>query len=184
MSHSLQEIEIRNRHVALILTVIIIGVILIRIWFYPYDLPITHDGDNYFSYALDTSILNNLPTYYTLPNNGWPIFLSLFFEIFNFDSALEYMDLQRILSIGISVITIIPMYFLCRRFFSPILSLIGGILFGLSPQIIHNSFLGISEPLYIFLITVSISLFLSKKPRMVYCSFWIYKACHKSKTRR
>ena len=55
MSHSLQEIEIRNRHVALILTVIIIGVILIRIWFYPYDLPITHDGDNYFSYALDTS---------------------------------------------------------------------------------------------------------------------------------
>ena len=30
MSHSLQEIEIRNRHVALILTVIIIGVILLN----------------------------------------------------------------------------------------------------------------------------------------------------------
>jgi len=173
MSYNLQEIKIRDKHVALILTLIIISVVLIRIFFYPFDLPITHDGDNYFSYALDTSILNNLPKDYTLPNNGWPVFLSLFFKIFQFDSALEYMDLQRTLSITISVATIIPIYFLCRRFFSPLLSLMGCALFGFTPQIIQNSFLGITEPLYICLITTSIFLFLSKRSRIVYCSFWI-----------
>lgn len=173
MSYNLQEIKIRDKHVALILTLIIISVVLIRIFFYPFDLPITHDGDNYFSYALDTSILNNLPKDYTLPNNGWPVFLSLFFKIFQFDSALEYMDLQRTLSITISVATIIPVYFLCRRFFSPLLSLMGCALFGFTPQIVQNSFLGITEPLYICLITTSIFLFLSKKSRIVYCSFWI-----------
>ena len=173
MSHNMQELKIKNNHIALILISIVISTILIRVYFYPFDLPITHDGDNFFSYALDTSILNSLPENYTLPNNGWPLFLSLFFKIFQFDSALGYMDLQRILSITISVGTIIPMYFLCRRFFSPLLSLIGGALFGFSPQIIQNSLLGVTEPLYIFLVTVSISLFLSKKPKMVYCSFWI-----------
>ena len=83
---------------------IIFSTILVRAFFYPYDLPITHDGNNYFSYALDTSILSSLPTDYTLPNNGWPVFLSLFFKIFQFDSALEYMDVQRVLSIIISAI--------------------------------------------------------------------------------
>jgi len=173
MSYNLYKTKIKDNHIALILTSIIISIILVRIFFYPYDLPITHDGDNFYSYALDTAILNSLPTDYTLPNNGWPVFLSLFFGIFHFDSALEYMDLQRILSMGISVGTVIPVYFLCRKFFSPILSLIGCILFGFSPQIIQNSFLGVTEPLYIFLITISISLFLSKKPKLVYCSFWI-----------
>ncbi|MDC0240908.1 glycosyltransferase family 39 protein [Candidatus Nitrosopelagicus sp.] len=173
MSHSLHEIKIQNKHIVLILASIIFSTILVRAFFYPYDLPITHDGNNYFSYALDTSILNSLPTDYTLPNNGWPVFLSLFFKIFQFDSALGYMDLQRVLSIIISVTTIIPVYFLCRKFFSPILSLIGCILFAFSPQLIQNSLLGIAEPLYIFLITVSLSLFLSKKPKLVYCSFWI-----------
>ena len=173
MFHNLHEKKIKDEYIALILVSIIISVILVRVFIYPYDLPITHDGDNYFSYALDTSILNSLPTDYTLPNNGWPIFLSLFFKIFQFDSAIEYMDIQRILSIVISVGTTIPVYFLCRKFFSPILSLIGCTLFAFSPQIIQNSLLGVTEPLYIFLITVSISLFLSKEPKLVYCSFWI-----------
>ena len=172
MSINFQE-EITKRNFIISILGIIVASIIIRICFYPFDLPITHDGDNFFSYALDTSILNSLPENYTLPNNGWPLFLSLFFKIFQFDSALGYMSIQRILSIMLSVGTIIPMYFLCRRFFSPLLSLIGGVLFGFSPQIIQNSLLGITEPLYIFLITVSISLFLSKKPKMIYCSFWI-----------
>ena len=60
MLHNLQEKKIKDEYIALILVSIIISVILVRVFIYPYDLPITHDGDNYFSYALDTSILNNL----------------------------------------------------------------------------------------------------------------------------
>jgi len=173
MSYNLQEIRIRDKHIALILISIIISGILIRLWYFPYDLPITHDGDNYCSYALDTVILGNLPDNYTLPNNGWPIFLSLFFSIFQFDSALEYMNLQRILSIAVSVATIIPVYFLCRKFFSPLLSIVGSIFFIFSPHIIENSLLGVTEPLFIFLITSSITLFLSNSRRITYYSFWL-----------
>ncbi len=173
MSHNVQELKITTKNVTLSIFGIIISSMIIRLWFYPYDLPITHDGDTFFSYAIDTVISGKIPQTYTLPNNGWPIILSLFFNIFNFDSALEYMNLQRSLSIVVSALTIIPVYLLCRRFFSQIIAIVGCGLFAFSPQILQNSLLGTTEPLYICLITISVFLFLSKKINLVYCSFWI-----------
>ena len=50
--------------------------ILIRILYFPYDIPIVLDGLTYFWYANDIAILNTFPVGYNFPNNGWPIFLS------------------------------------------------------------------------------------------------------------
>ena len=86
MSHNVQELKITTKNVTLSIFGIIISSMIIRLWFYPYDLPITHDGDTFFSYAIDTVISGKIPQTYTLPNNGWPIILSLFFNIFNFSS--------------------------------------------------------------------------------------------------
>ena len=172
MSISFQE-EIRKRNLIVIIFGIITASILIRIYFYPFDLPITHDGDYYFSYAIDFTILGKIPDDYTLPNNGWPMLLSFLFSIFDFNSAQEYMNLQRVLSMSISVLTIIPVYFICRKFFPPIISIIGASFFAFSPQIIQNSILGITEPLFICLIAISILFFLDKKINFVYYSFWI-----------
>ena len=83
------------------------------------------------------------------------------------------MNLQRLVTITISVSTIIPIYYLCRRFLTKTLSLVGAALFILEPRVIQNSLLGITEPLYIFLLSSAACLILSKKRLYTYVSFGI-----------
>ena len=74
--------------------------------------------------------------FYFLGNSGWSLLLSAFFSMTKYDDPLFLMELQRSLSIFISVVTIIPVYFLCRRFFNQSYSLIGASLFLFQPHII------------------------------------------------
>ena len=105
---------------------------------------------------------------------GWPVFLSLFFSIFQFDNFMDYMFLQRLVTISISVATIIPIYLLSTRIFeSKSYSLVCAALFVFEPHIIRNSLQGLSEPLFIFLGTTTLFLFLSPNKKMVYASFGI-----------
>ena len=175
-------ILIRNPIVCLIL----IGAVglVIRIYSYPYDLPVYQDVSDYFWYAMDMSILGEFPQMaksqalaippypgYSFPNNGWPVFLSLFFSLANFESILAYMDLQRSLAIAISISTIIPLYLLCTKFFGKYFSLLGTALFAFQPRIIENSLLGGNQPLFLFLGVITLALFLSKNTKMIYASF-------------
>lgn len=161
---------------AVILTIGIAS-LLIRFYYFPYGVPLTLDASVYFFYSTDMSILKTFPLGYHFPNNGWPVFVSFFFSIFHFDKFLDYMALQRLIAISISVLTIIPLYVLCRRFFDKTYSLIGTMLFAFEPHIIQNSLLGLTEPLYIFLITASLATFLSEKRTMLYISFAIAALC-------
>tara|TARA_B100001167_G_scaffold152187_1_gene99577 strand:- start:795 stop:2549 length:1755 start_codon:yes stop_codon:yes gene_type:complete len=165
---------------------ILIGLVglVIRIYSYPYDLPIYQDISDYFWYAIDMSVLGEFPQMapnqilavppypgYSFPNNGWPAFLSLFFSLANFENVQEYMDLQRCITITISLLTIIPLYLLCNKFFGKYFSLLGTALFAFQPRIIENSLLGGNEPLFLFLAVCTLSLFLSKNIKMIYASF-------------
>jgi len=175
-------ILIKNPAICLIL----IGVIglAIRIYSYPYDLPVYQDISDYFWYAIDMSILGEFPQMatsqilavppypgYSFPNNGWPVFLSLFFSLANFENIQGYMDLQRCITITISILTMIPLYFLCNKFFGKYFSLLGTALFAFQPRIIENSLLGGNEPLFLFLGVCTLTLFLSKNIKMIYASF-------------
>ena len=175
-------ILIKNPAICLIL----IGVIglAIRIYSYPYDLPVYQDISDYFWYAIDMSILDEFPQMvsnqqlavppypgYSFPNNGWPVFLSLFFSAVNLENIQAYMDLQRWLTIAISISTIIPLYFLCTKFFGKYFSLLGTALYAFQPRIIENSILGGNEPLFLFLGVCTLTLFLSKNINMIYGSF-------------
>jgi len=155
----------------LLLGIISFIAILIRIYFFPVGIPIVLDGWGYFWYANDMSILGEFPTTDKGPNNGWPAFLSIFFSLYHSQNFLDYMALQRIVSAILSVLTIVPVYLLCRRFFDKHLSMIGAALFVLDPRIIMNSLLGITEPLFILLGTSSLVLFFSKDVKKVYFSF-------------
>ena len=169
---------------------IVIGLIslVIRIYYLPYDLPITRDAADYFWYAIDMSVLGEFPHMfspyesstviqdvpgYRFSNNGWPAFLSLFFSLANLENIQEYMELQRYLTITISIITIIPLYLLCRKFFDKYFSLLGVTLFAFQPRLIEDSLSGGNMQLFIFLGTCALSLFLSKNTRMIYASFVI-----------
>ena len=157
----------------------IIGTIglIIRLYYFPFDLPVTYDSIDYFSYAVVTSQQGHLPVDWGLTNNGWPIFLSFFFSIFEPQKFLELTYLQRFLSIIISVLTIIPVYFLCSRFVKKEFAVIGAALFVLEPRIIINSLLGITEPVYILLGIISLFLFLSKRPTVILISFFTLALC-------
>ena len=123
--------------------IIILGLVL-RFYYFPYDVPLSLDTLSYFSYAFEISQTGKFPIDFALINNGWPTFLSIFFSLFKFENFIDYMELERGVSIVISVITGIPVYYLCRNFFSRVYSLGGALLFILEPRVIFNSILRFS----------------------------------------
>ena len=157
---------------AIFLCLLSIGVIglLVRLYFEP-PSALTGDATNYFVYAADTGLKGKLSDVYFLGNSGWSLLLSAFFSMTKYDDPLFLMELQRSLSIFISVVTIIPVYFLCRRFFNQSYSLVGASLFLFQPHIIINSTLGITEPLFLFLGISSLTLFLNNNHKIIYVSF-------------
>jgi hypothetical protein len=157
-----------------ILYLFIIGLIglMIRLHYFPFDIPIIHDSVDYFSYGMVVAQQGQLPLGWGLTNNGWPVFLSLFFSIFESHNFMELTYLQRFLTISISVLTIIPVYLLCNRFVDKKFAIIGAALFIFDPRIIINSLLGISEPIYILFGTLSLFLFLSKRYTVILISFF------------
>jgi len=156
-------------------SLLIIGLIgfSLRLCFFDFEIPIHNDALGFFFYASDASFLGNLPPNYSPANNGWPAFLSIIFSFFKFEDTLSYMNLQRLTSIIFSSLTIIPLFYLCNRFFAKKYCIVAVCIFAFEPRLIQNSILGISDPLYIFLLTSSLALFLSSSKKLVYFSFII-----------
>ena len=156
-------------------TIIFLGIIalsgfLIRLVYFPEGIPIILDGADSFWYASDLSISGTFP-HDSISNNGWPTFLSVFFSFFNSENFLDYMKLQRYVTVIISVSTIIPVFILCRKFCGYKLSLLGALLFVFQPRIVENSLGGLSEPLFIFLELSCLVLFLQNNWKFKYLSF-------------
>ena len=163
--------KIFSRNAIICLGIIALAGFLIRFFYFPEGIPITLDGALYFWYANDLGISGTFPNNVNIPNNGWPTFLSVFFYFFNSENFLDYMDLQRYITIIISVTTIIPVYVLCRKFCGNTLSLLGASLFVFQPRIIENSLLGITEALFILLELMCLVLFLQNNFKFKYLSF-------------
>jgi len=153
----------------------IIGIaFIIRFAYFSFDIPITLDGSGYFWYAIDMNQLGHFPDGYRFPNNGWPAFLSVFFTAFHSTNFMDYMHLQKALTVTLSVITVVIVYLLCSRFFEKKIAVTCSMLFAFDPKIIVNSTLGITEPLFILLVTLAMFLFLSERKKLIYalCLFW------------
>ena len=68
-----------------VLLLIIIGLSVgIRFYFFPSDIPLTGDALYYFWYSSDIYQIEKLPDNWSPTNNGWPIFVSIFFTIENY----------------------------------------------------------------------------------------------------
>ena len=143
----------------------------VRLYYFPFDLPLVIDAIDYFTYATAINYYGYLPLEGSPANNGWSIFLSFWFSIINLNDTLQYMQLQRILSIILSSLTIIPIYFLCRKFFNEKIALVGAALFAFEPRIILNSLLGITDPLFILLSITSLVFFLRYRNKEIIISF-------------
>lgn len=84
---------------------------------------------------------------------------------------MTLINTQRITSVIISSITIIPVYYLCRKFVLSKYALIGAALFGFSYKLMENSILGLTESLFIFLVTMVLLFSMSKNTKLYLLSF-------------
>tara|TARA_B100000029_G_scaffold513783_1_gene614411 strand:- start:1741 stop:3390 length:1650 start_codon:yes stop_codon:yes gene_type:complete len=165
-----------NSKISRIIFLIILGIsgIVFRLVFFPYDVPLFDDSQGYFWYAIDASLLNNIfPEGHNLTNNGWPIFVSIFFQFIDSNNFLDYQNIQRLIGVVFSVATIFPVYLLCTKFVKKGYSLLGTTLFICEPRLIQNSSLGTPESMYVFLIASILALFLSTDFKKIYLAFFI-----------
>ena len=147
--------------------------LFLRLVYFPYDVPLFNDSQGYFWYAIDMSILNQLPSGHSIVNNGWPSFLSIIFQTMDSNYFLDYHNMQRFVGTVFSVATIFPVYFLCSMYFKKSYSLLGAALFVFEPRLIQNSFAGTPESMYVFLMALLLFLFLSNNFKKVYLAFGI-----------
>ena len=147
--------------------------LILRLVYFPYDVPLFNDSQGYFWYAIDMSILNQLPPGHSIVNNGWPSFLSLIFQLMDSNNFIDYHNMQRFVGVVFSVATIFPVYLLCSRYFKKSYSLLGATLFIFEPRLIQNSFIGTPESMYIFLMALLLFLFLSNNFKKIYLAFGI-----------
>ena len=138
-----------------LLLILSVGII-VRLYFLPSSLPLTLDSFVYFVYSLALVEQGPFPTDYLRVNFGWSTFLSTFFIFFRDSEMLELMNVQRVVSILISVGTIIPIYYLAKIFFRKETSILAAAVFIFEPHIIMNSINGGTIPLFILLVTLVI----------------------------
>jgi len=155
-----------------IITLISIAIGL-RFIFFDSEIPLVLDSLTYFSFSYETKILGHFPEIIPFTNLGWPVLLTVFFTMFPLESAIDYMNLQKIISMILSSITIIPIYLLCKKFSERKYALGASSIFIFDPRIIENSVLGITDGLYILMMTSVFVLFFNTQKKIVYISFFL-----------
>ena len=160
-----------KKNIILYLVLIITLGLGLRLYYFPYDVPIATDGFYSFVYAVKTVFDGSLPVGYTVTNTGWSNFLSLFFVFSDTSDPLHLMDIQRTLSIILSTITIIPAFFIFRRFVDTRWALFGSFLLVVEPRLLLMSLEGINYSLFFFLFVLTIALFLKKTDNSLFLSF-------------
>jgi len=111
---------------------------------------------------------------------GWSLFLSPFFSLMNSNDFLDYSNMAKIISIGVSTATIFLVYKVGRKFFDDKYSLVAACLFAFLPQLNYSSVMAFSEPLFTFSILASFYFLLNSKSKFVILalvfaafSYWI-----------
>ena len=160
-----------NQNYGIIISILGITGLITRLFFIPYQIPISLDGLDYFAFSVVLNNEKSFPEEYISGNFGWPIFLSWIFSFLEYSEMLKLMDAQRVVTSIISTISIIPVFLLLKIFFRKEVALVGATLFLFDPRIIENSLLGITEPLFIFLITLTIFFVFFKKAKFLFFSF-------------
>ena len=167
----MQSSSINRTQTILIILLIAIAGLLIRLVFYPYNIPVSADAIDYFSYSIALARGDIFPDGYLINKFGWSVFLSSFFAISNATEMIDFMNIQRIVSMIVSIATIVPLYYLIKNFYKKEVAIIAASLFIFSPKIIENSLLGISDPLFIFLISFSIMFVFIRNSKYYYLSY-------------
>lgn len=155
----------------IIVFLVVIGCISLFLKLHTFDFSIPVHFDN-LGYSLDA--IQYSQGDYFIPqkkNPGWPLFVTPFYAMLNSNNFMDYSNMIRILGLGISTISIIPMYLLARKFFNEKFALMATILFAFEPHLNYVSGQGVSEPIFILVFILSIFFILKSERKYIYMSF-------------
>ena len=160
-----------KKNIILYLGLILTLGLSLRFYYLPYDVPIATDGFYSFVYAAKTVFEGNLPVGYGTTNTGWANFLALFFSLSDTSDPFYLMQIQRSLSVILSSLTIIPAFFIFRKFVNVRWALFGCLLLIIEPRLLMSSLEGINYQLFFLLFVLAIALFLTKTKLTLFLSF-------------
>ena len=160
-----------KKNIILYLGLILTLGLSLRFYYLPYDVPIVTDGFYSFVYAAKTVFEGNLPIGYGTTNTGWANFLALFFSLSDTSDPFYLMQIQRSLSVILSSLTIIPAFFIFRKFVNVRWALFGCLLLIIEPRLLMSSLEGINYQLFFLLFVLAIALFLTKTNLTLFLSF-------------
>jgi len=160
-----------KKNIILYLGLILTLGLILRFYYLPYDVPIVTDGFYSFVYAAKTVFEGNLPIGYGTTNTGWANFLALFFSLSDTSDPFYLMQIQRSLSVILSSLTIIPAFFIFRKFVNNRWALFGCLLLTIEPRLLMSSLEGINYQLFFLLFVLAIALFLTKTNLTLFLSF-------------
>jgi len=160
-----------KKNIILYLVLILTLGLSLRFYYLPYDVPIVTDGFYSFVYAAKTVFEGNLPIGYGTTNTGWANFLALFFSLSDTSDPFYLMQIQRSLSVILSSLTIIPAFFIFRKFVNVRWALFGCLLLIIEPRLLMSSLEGINYQLFFLLFVLAIALFLTKTNLTLFLSF-------------
>jgi len=153
----------------LTLSIVMLFGLLLRVYFTPWHLPAeSFDAFIFMIEGVDYSKgdFSNLSHRFL-----WPMFLSVFFLIFRFDSYFEYMTLVRIISIVISTLSIPVLYIISKQFVGIKYAILATIFFTAEANLVENSIFGITEPMFILLGLLSFYFIIQKNERYFIFAF-------------
>jgi 4-amino-4-deoxy-L-arabinose transferase-like glycosyltransferase len=158
-----------NKKCVICLALIILISLAFKLYTVDFSLPVNSDNLSYTFHAISISHGNLAQN--PQRGSGWPILSSIFIMFTNSDSLIDYSVIVRILSLGISTITIFPVYLLGRKFFNEKYSLVMASLFAFEPHLNFNSGFGLSEPLFHLILICAFYFILSTSTRYAFISF-------------
>ena len=172
------KLQLSRSNVVLYLILIVIISLGLKLYLVDFSLPVNSDN---LSYVLNGIAHSNGDFDHPSSRSiGWSLFLSPFFSLMNSNDFLDYSNVAKIISIGVSTTTIFLIYKVGRKFFDERYSLVAACLFAFLPQLNYNSVMALSEPLFIFSVVTSFYFLLNSKSKFVIIalifaafSYWI-----------
>ena len=170
MNNEMTNIEtFSGKKIVICLIIICLIALGFKLYLVDFSIPVHSDALEYTLHA--NAISNGQFLQHPQRHSGWPFFIAPFLSLVNSENFIEYSNIVRNLSIGVSTITIPLVYLLGRKFFDKKLSLIAASLFAFEPRLNQISGLGYSEPLFILVIVTSFYFILDKNNRFVIIPF-------------
>jgi len=154
---------------SLLLIIILVTGFLVRVYFTYWDINL--ESSDAFLFLLEAISFSEGNFEEFSIRSLWPILVSPFLSIFQFEELIDSMNVMRMISISISSITILVIFKISREFVKVRYALFVAALFAFDPSLIQNSVFGIREPIFILLGLISFFYVIQKNEKFMLLAF-------------